>query len=190
MEVLPQWRARDAAYELVGQHADGDAVVGEGAARQPERTLRGQAGGKLGVAVQLVVGVAPVHAQKPSLMAEQLADGHSCLAPLGEFGPVRGNRLVEIEHAVADQAGHGQRSRALRAREHGQQVVETEDRSPGDVDHGAAAVRGAQRTRVGGVEFRQLFEQGPDRLERRVDRPPHVRCLPLVASIRRHPSTA
>ena len=42
--------------------------------------------------------------RKPGLMRQQEADRHLCLAGLREFGPVAGDRSVEIERAGVDEA--------------------------------------------------------------------------------------
>ena len=65
-----------------------------GKAAVPVRQLLSHQAGLLGVAVELVVAVASVHAEQAGLMAEQLAHRHRRLAAGGELGPQVGDRRI------------------------------------------------------------------------------------------------
>jgi hypothetical protein len=68
-------------------------------------------------------GQPSAHGGQPGLVGEQLADGDRVLARGGELRPVGRDRRVEVELALAGQAGGAGRDQALADREHVHQRV-------------------------------------------------------------------
>ena len=129
------------------------------------------------VSVELVIVEPAVDPEQAGLMAEQLAHRHRSLAALGELGPQGSDGRIQIDQAVAHQAGDHDTGGPFRTREDREQLVGLGARTPPQVEYAPAVVVDAQRPRVTGVGYDGLPQPIGHRFEARLHRSPNALSL-------------
>lgn len=113
-QELPGQQTGDPADDLADQEAVSDRVVSGAGARLPPGLGGREAGrGELPV-VELGQGVRVTQTGDARAVREQVADAHGLLALGGEFGPVGGDRGVQVQESAVGEDVGAERGRALR----------------------------------------------------------------------------
>ena len=187
--------ARHALDDLAQQVALADGVIAGLRTGLPPRGLRGVQRDELVVVEQVLLGERLIPARQPGGVAQHVARGHRLLAGGGELGPVRGDRLVQVELTSVGEDQAAQRGHRLGGRPHVDDgvrlprplAVVVGRRAAPQVDD-QLAVDGQRHRRPDvalGLEVR--LERVPHRLETRRDRSVDLRSPHRRDGSRRSP---